>query len=143
MKKLPVLAVLGILPLIAYPILFGLAILSDITVGDRSFIFSVTYDSLHKLLMIILTDWYASLPVSYIIVLFMLLPTHLVLQRLHFSSGVVFVLLASLGAWVFSRLFVGPGIEYTVIFISWGAILASLFHVGMWGIRVLNAKIRP
>ena len=143
MRKLPALAVMGILPLFVYPIFFGLAVLSDIAVGDRSFIFSMTYDSLHKLLMIILIDWYASLPISYVIVVFMLLPAHLVLQRLRFTSGAVLLLLASLGGWLFSYLLDGQDLWHTAVFIFCGAILAGLFHVGMWGARVLSAHIKP
>lgn len=143
MKKLPILVVLGILPALAYPIFFGLSVLSDIAVGDRSFIFSVAYGSLHKLLRVVLTDWYVSLPVSYTIVLFILLPVHLVLQRLQVSSKVVLVLLASLGGGLFSRVFVGQDVWHAVVFISWGAILAGLFHVGMWGVRVLDAQVKP
>ena len=143
MKKLPVLLVLGILPFFVYPIFFGLAVLSDIAVGDRSFIFSVAYSSHRRLLVLILTDWYASLPISFIIIVFMLLPMHLVLQRLRFSSGAALLLLASLGGWLFSYLINGQDTWLTTVFIFCGAIIAGFFHAGMRGARALGAQIKP
>ena len=131
MRKLPALMVLGVLPLFLYPIFLGLAVLSDVAIGDRSFIFSLTYESLHKLQMTILADWYASLPASYVIVIFMLLPMHLVLRRLRFSSGATLLLLASLGAWLFSYLLHDVDVWHSAVFICCGAILAGLLHLSM------------
>lgn len=139
MRKLPSLIVLGLLPLFVYPIFLGLAILSNIAIGDRSFIFGLTYDSLHKLQMAILTDWYASLPISYVIVVFILLPMHLVLQRLRFSSGAVLLLLASLCAWLFSYFLHDRDVGHTAVFICCGAILAGLFHISMWRARAIGS----
>ena len=138
MRKLPALVLLGIFPLFVYPIFFGLAVLSDMAIGDRSFIFSMTYDSLDKLQMIILTDWYASLPISYGIVIFMLLPVYLILLRLPFLNGAVLLLLASLGGWLFSYLINDRDLWHTAVFILCGAILAGLFHVSMHVMRVLT-----
>lgn len=143
MRKLPALAVMGILPLFVYPIFFGLAILSNIAVGDKSFIFRMTYDSLYKLQMTILTDWYTSLPISYVIVVFMLLPMHLALQHLRFSNGAVLLVLASLGGWLFSYLLKDQNLWHTAVFIFCGATLAGLFHASMCGARAISAQIKP
>lgn len=142
MRRSLALIIVAILPLFVYPVFFGFAVLSNVLVGDRSFIFSLTYDSLGKLRMIILTDWYASLPVSYVIVVLMLFPMHLALQRLRFSSGAVLLLLASLGGWLFSYLIGDQDIWGRAVFIFCGATLAGLLHVSMQGARVISARIK-
>lgn len=142
MRKLPTLVVLAILPLFFYPIFLGLAILSDTASGDKNFIFSLTYDSLHKLRTTILSDWRASLPIAYIIVIFMLFPIQLVLQRLRFSNGAILPLLAGLGGGLFSYWLYDRDAWHSIIFILSGAMFAGLFQVSMWSARTVSMRFK-
>ena len=138
MKKIALLTGLVFFPLLVYPVFFLISALADIFAGERSVIFLLTYETKTAFLRRVLADWWVALPGSYAVVLLMILPLHMLLDRLALTGVVPRLLSVALVGGVVASLILRLDAWGTAAMVVGGVLLASLFHMGVLTWRKLQ-----
>lgn len=138
MKKMALLVGLAVFPLLVYPSLVFITVLPDIVMGDRSMIFLLTYEAKTTLLQRIPADWRAALPASYALVLLIILPIHMLLDRFALTGIIPRVVSLALVSGAVSFYILRLDGWGTAAMLVCGVLLASLFHVAVLAWRKLQ-----
>ena len=107
-------------PLFFYPYWFGVAFLENTLIGNNSLYMWLQYDSKRSLFNLFISDWWSSLPSSYLVICLIFMPSYYLLKIINNYSIYSFILITSVESLIISLYFIGYNLN---------ALAISLFSV--------------